>query len=572
LNGYGLADNKRETGLVLMGRHAAEPAAVRTGGAGRRIAVAVAAVAVAGAAVGVAVSQLASGSSSHSSAGTLAGQSSAPACTRQVHVVTGSSFVPVLNKVAGSLASGSNCVVIKTTVADGQGAANVVASSPDADVWIPDDASWRNLPNNVKLAGSAGSVIATSPMYFVTLKNTPLPAAESSWVGLASVLSQQTGAKLVIRDPAASADGLVAAGSMGDAVFALSGPLQSALDLMRAWQKGRVVTGSEPAFPQSSNEVGVVPEYALLRSGKADLYTVTAPTDATGMMRFTWNPTAAAAADPNRTTALNALHDALTGADSGAALAATDLRGPTGQPIAAEGHDTAAFPQQHGKSLATLSQHHVWHVLTTWHPDQRKANMLVVVDVSGSMGNPASNADSRPLISVVRQGVAQLSALSPPTSFLGLWKFGYQLSPPNDYQVLVPTAALDPGQQAKFNAAAAGLAAQDTGTGLYDTILAAYQAQQAHFQNGMPNEVLIFTDGKNEDAPNSISLAQLKSSLAAADPNKRVQIGVLGFRGELPVDQLTDALSPVGGQVDSLKSANDVLGAFVHAVSGGLTH
>ncbi|MBV9173453.1 MAG: hypothetical protein JOZ81_25595 [Chloroflexi bacterium] len=107
---------------------------------------------------------------------------------------------------------------------------------------------------------------------------------------------------------------------------------------------------------------------------------------------------------------------------------------------------------------------------------------------------------------------------------------------------------------------------------MYNTILAAYRMQQANFQNGMPNEVLIFTDGKNEDAPDSISVDQLKAGLAAADPQKRVQIAVLGYRDELSVDQLTQALSPVGGQVDSLHTPNDVLGAFVHAASGGLTH
>jgi Ca-activated chloride channel family protein len=537
----------------------------------------VAVIALAGAAVSVTVHQLGHRSSSHTAAGALAGLSSAAACTRQVHVVTASSFVPVLNEVSGSLASGSNCVVIKTTVADGQGAAHVVASSPDADVWIPDDASWRNLPNDAKLSGTAGSVIATSPMYFVTVKNAPLPAAESSWIGLAAVLSQQTGTRLVIRDPAASADGLVAAGSMGDAVFARSGPLQSALDLMRAWQKGRMVTGTAPAFPQTSSEVAVVPEYALQRSGRADKYNVTAPTDATGMMRFTWNPTAAAAADPDRTAALNALHDVLTGPDSTAVLAAKHLRGPTAQPIVQTGYAAVAvLPAQNGKSLATLSEHHVWHVLTTWHPDQRKANILVVVDVSSSQGNTAPGSNL-PLIQVVQQGVTQLATLLPPASHLGLWKFGYQLSPPNDYQVLAPTAALDPGQQQRFATATEQITAQNTGTALYDTILSAYKDQQAHFQNGMPNEVLIFTDGKNEAAPDSISIDQLKASLAATDPTKRVQIGVLAFRGPAfrgpaPVDELTDALSPVGGQVDTLNNANDVLGAFVHAVSGGLTH
>jgi hypothetical protein len=527
---------------------------------------------VVGAAIGVTVSQLGKNSSAHSTAATQAGQPAAALCTHQIHVVTASSFAPVLDKVSGALASGPSCVAIKTTLADGQGAANVVASSPDADVWIPDDASWRNLPNDATLSGTAGTPLATSPMYFVTMKNAPLPAAQSSWVGLASVLAAQTGTKLVIRDPAGSGDGLVAAGAMGDAVFALSGPLQSALDLMRAWQKGRMVTGSAPAFPQASNEVGIVPEYALLRSGQTDQYTISAPTDATGMMRFTWNPTTAAIADPNRSAALNALHDALTGANSAAALAASGLRGPAGQPIASDGHDTTALPQQRAKTLSALSQHHMWHVLTTWHPEQRKANMLVVVDVSGSMGNPASSTDPRPLISLVQDGVSQLGALLPPTAYLGLWKFGYQLSAPNDYQELVPTAVLDPGQQTKFAAAVKQLTAQDTGTALYNTILAGYQYQQAHFQNGMPNELLIFTDGKNEDAPNSISIDKLKAGLAAADPKKRVQIGILGFRDRLPVDELKGAVSPVGGQVDTLHSANDVLGAFVHAVSGGLTH
>jgi Ca-activated chloride channel family protein len=270
------------------------------------------------------------------------------------------------------------------------------------------------------------------------------------------------------------------------------------------------------------------------------------------------------------------LHNALTGPDSAAALAANDLRGPTGQPSATEGHDTAPLPAQHGKSLATLSQHHVWHVLTTWHPDQRRANILVVVDVSASQGNTAPGSNV-PLFQVVQQGVTQLATLLPPTSHLGLWKFGYQLSPPNDYQVLAPTAALDPGQQQRFATATEQLTAQTTGTALYDTILAAYKDQQAHFRHGMPNEVLIFTDGKNEDAPDSISIDQLKANLAATDPTKRVQIGVLAFRGPAfrgpaPVDQLTDALSSVGGQVDTLNNANDVLGAFVHAVSGGLTH
>jgi hypothetical protein len=561
--------HKRETGLVVMARHAAQPAARRAPVDSLALLV-VAALALAATAIGLTVHQLSDHPSTPAASLAVTARPTGP-CTRQVHVITSASFEPVLKQLAPQLASGPRCVALETTVADGQRAATVVAASPDADVWIPDDASWRNLPNDAKLAGTAGTVVATSPMYFVTQRGKVLTGAASSWVGLANELAQQSGTTLVVSDPAASGDGLVAAGSLGDAVFALSGPLPSALDLMRSWQKGRMIAPPAPAFPQSPNEVGLVPEYQLLRSGQAGQYNVVAPTDATAMMRFTWNPTAAAAGDGTRSAALTLLHDALTGTGAATLLATNDLRGPGGEPIASAGHEAAALPAQHGKSLATLSQHHLWHVLTTWHPEQRKANILVVVDISGSMADPAAGTHTS-LISLVRQGVAQVAQLLPATSRVGLWQFGYQLAPPVDYQVLVPTAALDAGQKARFTSVAAALAARDTGTALYNTILAAYRDQQAHFQSGMPNEVLIFTDGKNEDAPNSVSLAQLKASLAAADPQKRVQVGVLAFRGQLPADDVTDALSPVGGQIDTLTTADDVLGAFVHAVSGGLTH
>jgi NDP-sugar pyrophosphorylase family protein len=49
----------------------------------------------------------------------------------------------------------------------------------------------------------------------------------------------------------------------------------------------------------------------------------------------------------------------------------------------------------------------MFHVLTTWHPDRRRANLLVVVDVSGSMADPAPGT-KKPLISLVSQGVEDL--------------------------------------------------------------------------------------------------------------------------------------------------------------------
>ncbi len=276
-------------------------------------------------------------------------------------------------------------------------------------------------------------------------------------------------------------------------------------------------------------------------------------------------------ADPDRAAALSRLRTALTDNAGRAALREFDLRAPQLPADAPPAAEDQRLPAVTATPMPVTVEHAMWHVLTTWAPAQRVANVLVVVDVSGSMGDPAPGT-ATPLIDLVRQGIGQVNALLPGTSHLGLWQFGSRLAPPNDYQQLVPTAPLNQAQRAKLTAATAGLAAKKTGTGLYDTILAAYQYQQAHYQAGIPNEIMLFTDGVNQDDPTSISRAQLKAALAAADPEKRVQIGIFAFGTRLPTDALTDALAPVDGQVDSLSAANEVVAAYVHAVSGGLTY
>ena len=212
----------------------------------------------------------------------------------------------------------------------------------------------------------------------------------------------------------------------------------------------------------------------------------------------------------------------------------------------------------------------MYHVLSTWRPALRRTNMLVVVDVSGSMGEVLPGTGSTK-IDLVRQGISQVGALLPDNAQLGLWQFGSQLAPPNDWQSLTAIAPLNSTQRKAVETAAGKLAAQPVGTGLYDTILAAYQYQQAHYVPGLPNQVILFTDGVNEDDPVTISVDQLKAQLAATDKQKYVQLSVFGFGSSIPADALSSALSPVNGQVDELTNTDQVIGAFVHAVSGALS-
>ena len=476
----------------------------------------------------------------------------------------------MLQKAADGIAQGPDCVKVTITRADGSGAAGVVASS-GADAWIADDASWPQLPGTAHIAKDRAQVVATSPLYVVTQRTAAaLPASAQTWVGLGQLLGQPKQSQLVVSDPTASGAGMVAVGALAGAVLTKDGPLVSALDMMRAWQSGTTVNAAQLAVPKKATQIAVLPEYALLASGHASDYRVFAPRDAAALMRFSLLPTDAAAADPIKNAAISRLGRALTGQTARAAVSAAGLRGPTWPAAPPPAATDAGLPPLPATAMPTMIEHLMYHVLSTWRPELRRTNMLIVVDVSGSMGEVLPGTGSTK-IDLVRQGIKQVNALLPSTAQLGLWQFGSQLAPPNDWQPLTGVAPLNAPQRKAVETAATNLAARPVGTGLYDTILAAYRYQQAHYVAGLPNQVILFTDGVNEDDPVTISIDQLKAGLAATDKQKFVQLSVFGFGASIPADALSSALSPVDGQVDELTNTDQVIGAFVHAVSGALS-
>jgi Ca-activated chloride channel homolog len=479
-----------------------------------------------------------------------------------------SSVRPVLDKVVASLSGTANCVGVQATVANGSDAITLVEKTRP-DVWIADDTSWSNLVPPGILLKAPPTVIATSPMFAVLPHGASLPVDATTWDGLSTTLAQRKTLRLTLADPAVSGPSMVAGGALTVAVLEKSGPLISALNLMRAWQGGDTTPGPDPAWP-STGQVGLVTEQEVIHAGAAKRYTIRAMGGPTAVQRISLSESQAAAADHIRATSVARLKAALMTPTAIKAFEAAGFRGP-GEKAEAPASSSRLPSVALATTFPTTAEHFMFHVLTTWHPDRRRANLLVVVDVSGSMADPAPGT-KKSLISLVAQGVEQVSSLMPDDSRVGLWEFGSQLDGTQDYRVLVPDRPLDGAQRDHLNAAAGKLKALQTGTGLYDTILAAYRSQLSKLSSGMPTEVMVFTDGRNEDDPNSISLATLRKALVNSDRAKHVQVGVLGFGNRLPVDALTAALVPIDGQIDTIGSADEVLGAFVHAVSGGLTH
>ncbi len=496
------------------------------------------------------------------------------ACT-PLRVVTARSFAPVLEAVAPAVASGPTCTRLEITVADGRGAA-ARAASLDADLWIPDDTSWRGDPGALALANApaaeAGAVLATSPLYLVTDPPTArqITKAGGGWRALARlVTAPRSDVRLVAHAPGGTGDGMLALGAVGEAVWLDNGMDASANALAAAFPRTRIVAEDEPATPARPGEVGLLTERELLSgvSRTAGL-TVIAPADRTAELRYSWLPSAAAAADPVRTRALEALRTTLSGRDADRPLAQAGLRRATGGPP--PGPLSRKLPPVVAPPFDVLGPHHVDHVLATSYPEDRRADVLVAVDVSGSMWAQIPPT-GEPRIEVVRRGVESLAQLLPDDARLALWEFGTHLDGPRDYRVLREGADLAGGGRDAVSTAVAAITPTDTGTGLHDTILAAYRSAQQAYRDGTPSHAVVFTDGRNEADEPTLSLNELKDALAAAaDPRKPVSLAVISFGDEPDAAALQGALEPVNGYVDRLSTAEEVGAAFIHVAAGGL--
>ena len=516
--------------------------------------------------------------SSSPSAGSAGG---AADCPDALTVVAASSFTPVLSAVAPAVAEGANCARLEVIAADGRGAAAEVTARR-ADVWIPDDAAWAGIQGVAQLApaptAGAGTVLASSPFYLVTDAATAarLTAEGGGWLGLNRLLGEPAAdppTRLVVRDPAGSGDGMLAAGALGEAVWIAQDMDASALALARALPMSRTVPGPDPALPRGPGEIGVVPEYALLPAlqgdGPAAGATVLAPADHTALLRYSWLPTAAAAADPARAARLDRLREVLTDDTAASALATAGLRGPNAT-TAPEDSVPPPLPALTAAPYEVLAPHHVDHVFATWYPADRRADVLVAVDVSNSMNAQLPGSPQR-VIDLVKSGFADLGRLLPDDSELGLWEFGLRLDPPRDYRALLPSATLTPQHRNEVDRAIDRLRAGSPGTGLYDTVLAAYLTARDQYRPGVANHVVVLTDGRNESDPGALTLEQLSQRLVEShDPARPVQLTLVTVGDQATAGRLEQALKPIDGYVSQPATAQAVGAVFVHVAAGGL--
>jgi hypothetical protein len=203
-----------------------------------------------------------------------------------------------------------------------------------------------------------------------------------------------------------------------------------------------------------------------------------------------------------------------------------------------------------------------------WNASARKTQALLAVDVSGSM---LERTDNGTRLSIVQKSTARAVAAVSPTTIASLWIYSLHVgSRADDYRQLTDYGGL--GVSKSLGALDDAVARLDTyvggGSGLYDTIAAAYDRARSAWRPGYANTLVVVADGPNED-DYGLTLELLKKRLAGAKDAKRpVRVVVLGIGGRVDEAAMRQVVAITGGQYIPTETVEELQPALTRTLGG----
>ena len=173
-------------------------------------------------------------------------------------------------------------------------------------------------------------------------------------------------------------------------------------------------------------------------------------------------------------------------------------------------------------------------VASSWDSLRKRARVLVVIDVSGSMTTAVEGTGKNRLDLAKQAAIGAVDQLAPDDQ-LGLWTFSTPTTGPDPWRKLIePTDVKQAlgGFKAKVN----GLVPEG-GTALYATTRAAVESMRSSFDPDKINAVVLLTDGKNE-YPQDNNLDSLLSDLSQEDTEHSVRVFPIAYGGQASFSQL----------------------------------
>jgi Ca-activated chloride channel family protein len=182
----------------------------------------------------------------------------------------------------------------------------------------------------------------------------------------------------------------------------------------------------------------------------------------------------------------------------------------TGSPIEAR---NGVDPNQPQNVLTVPEPPVLIRILDLWAEQRKSAKVMLVIDVSGSMGDPGDNRGNTKLDLAKQAAVVALDQFKSDDE-IALRIFSTELSPrpPTDYVDVLPFGPA--GAQREQMAQKIRSLVPTRGTPLYTVARDSYTALRDSYDEAKINAVVLLTDGKNED-PRNTDLEGLLSVLRA---------------------------------------------------------
>lgn len=191
--------------------------------------------------------------------------------------------------------------------------------------------------------------------------------------------------------------------------------------------------------------------------------------------------------------------------------------------------------------------------MNQWNEVRKPSSVLLLIDVSGSMGDPANDGTSNTRMKSAIEGAIATLGHFRPTDELGVWAFSTTLKSSAGTNIAVVRDVKPLGGDREVLANQLRQLSPVQGTPLYDSIGTAFNAMHARAQAGRINAIVVLTDG--EDTNSQIDIDSLKRQLRVPDEsNDPLQIRVFPIvYGEASSNALTDIAVASGGQMFSAK-------------------
>ncbi len=193
--------------------------------------------------------------------------------------------------------------------------------------------------------------------------------------------------------------------------------------------------------------------------------------------------------------------------------------------------------------------------------------MLIVTDVSGSMGEKVPGSGGKSKLALAKKGAIGSLSQFRDDDEVGAWSFSTEAGPPEHpfYKVLAPVAAIGSDRSALENQIAALGTIQ--GTPLYDVAQAAYDEIEQGYDKDLINAVVLLSDGDDKNSAQTLhDLTEYLEGKSESSTGSSVRIFTIAYGKDADVNAMREiAKATNGAYYDATDPSTivDVLNAVV---------